>query len=179
MSAQPAAAGVSGTIPTAHELARRALFAFLLTFILARALVFLIMGRRIPNLYFFLHDTHVHHLNYGIFLLELVAIVLFVFALDRLRERTLSDSAPPLLSREALALLGCALIVIASQRELATPAFTGCGDGHVRRQEASRRIEAVVQPVRLRVRADCHATRGEPVPAQLNSGELCTEWFLL
>lgn len=58
--------------------------------------------------------------NYGIFLLELVAMVLFVFALDRLRKRTLSDGAPPLLSREALALLGCALIVIASQRELAT-----------------------------------------------------------
>lgn len=69
MSAQPEAAGASGMIPTAHELARRALFAFLLTFILARALVFLIMARRIPNLYFFLHDTHVHHLNYGIFLL--------------------------------------------------------------------------------------------------------------
>ena len=69
MSAQPEAARASGMIPTAHELARRALFAFLLTFILARALVFLIMARRIPNLYFFLHDTHVHHLNYGIFLL--------------------------------------------------------------------------------------------------------------
>jgi hypothetical protein len=57
--------------------------------------------------------------NYAIFLLELVAMVAFVFALDRLRERTLSGSARPLLSREALALLGCALIVIAMQRELA------------------------------------------------------------
>jgi 4-amino-4-deoxy-L-arabinose transferase-like glycosyltransferase len=57
--------------------------------------------------------------NYAIFLLELVAMVLFVYALDRLRTRTLSDSVPPLLSREALALFGCALIVIASQRELA------------------------------------------------------------
>jgi len=62
--------------PTAHELARRALFAFLLTFILARTLVFLIMARRIPNLYFFLHDTHVHHLNYGIFLLAAVGAYL-------------------------------------------------------------------------------------------------------
>jgi 4-amino-4-deoxy-L-arabinose transferase-like glycosyltransferase len=57
--------------------------------------------------------------NYAIFLLELVAMVLFVYALDRLRTRTLSNSAPPLLSREALALLGCALVVVASQRELA------------------------------------------------------------
>lgn len=50
-------------------LARRALFAFVVTFILARTLVLLIMARRIPNLYFFLRGTHVHHLNYGIFLL--------------------------------------------------------------------------------------------------------------
>ena len=55
------------------ELARRALLAFLLTFIAARTLVFLIMSQRIPNLYFFLSGTHVHHLNYGIFLLAGVA----------------------------------------------------------------------------------------------------------
>jgi hypothetical protein len=58
--------------PPTHELARRALLAFILTFILARITVFLIMARRIPNLYFFLSDTHVHHLNYGIFLLAAV-----------------------------------------------------------------------------------------------------------
>jgi hypothetical protein len=58
--------------PTAHELARRALLAFVLTFVLARAVVFLIMARRIPNLYLFLRDTHVHHLNYGILLLAAV-----------------------------------------------------------------------------------------------------------
>ncbi len=55
------------------ELARRALLAFLLTFIAARTIVLLIMSRRIPNLYFFLSGTHVHHLNYGIFLLASVA----------------------------------------------------------------------------------------------------------
>ena len=59
-------------------LARRALLAFVLTFVGARILVFLIMSRRIPNLYFFLSGTHVHHLNYGIFLLASVAgFVLF------------------------------------------------------------------------------------------------------
>jgi hypothetical protein len=62
--------------PTPDELARRALFAFLLTFILARTVVLLIMADRIPNLYFFLHDTHVHHLNYGIFLLAAVGAYL-------------------------------------------------------------------------------------------------------
>ena len=57
---------------TAHRLARRALFGFIVTFILARIFVFLIMAREMPNLYFFLHGTHVHHLNYGIFLMSAV-----------------------------------------------------------------------------------------------------------
>jgi hypothetical protein len=58
--------------PSTHELARRALLAFIVTFVLARLTVFLIMARAIPNMYFFLSDTHVHHLNYGIFLLAAV-----------------------------------------------------------------------------------------------------------
>lgn len=58
---------------TAHRLARRALFGFILTFLVARAVVFLIMSHQIPNMYFFMHGTHVHHLNYGIFLLSAVA----------------------------------------------------------------------------------------------------------
>ena len=44
-----------------------------MTFILSRELVFLIMSRSIPNLFLFLNGTHVHHLNYGIFLLSVVA----------------------------------------------------------------------------------------------------------
>ena len=58
---------------TAHKLARLALFSFLVTFILARVFVFLIMADAMPNLYLHLHGTHVHHLNYGIFLLSAVA----------------------------------------------------------------------------------------------------------
>jgi hypothetical protein len=54
-------------------LARRALFGFIITLIAARTVVLLIMSNRMPNLYFFLRGTHVHHLNYGIFLLAGVA----------------------------------------------------------------------------------------------------------
>ena len=61
-----------GLKETSDRLARRALFGFVLTFILSRAVVFLIMSRRIPNLFLFLQGTHVHHLNYGIFLLAAV-----------------------------------------------------------------------------------------------------------
>jgi hypothetical protein len=57
---------------TAHRLARRALFGFIVTFVLARIFVFLIMSKEMPNLYLFMHGTHVHHLNYGIFLLAVV-----------------------------------------------------------------------------------------------------------
>jgi len=57
---------------TAHRLARRALFSFILTFVLSRVFVFLIMAKEIPNFYFFLNGTHVHHLNYGIFLMSAV-----------------------------------------------------------------------------------------------------------
>src|SRR5450756_2603317 len=58
---------------TAHKLARWALFGFLVTFILARVFVFLIMCKAMPNMYCFVSGTHVHHLNYGIFLLSVVA----------------------------------------------------------------------------------------------------------
>ena len=56
----------------AHKLARLALFGFIVTFIIARACVLLIMSRQMPNLYLFMQGTHVHHLNYGIFLLAVV-----------------------------------------------------------------------------------------------------------
>jgi hypothetical protein len=57
---------------TTHKLARLALLGFLLTFLIARACVLLIMAHEVPNMYFFMHGTHVHHLNYGIFLLAAV-----------------------------------------------------------------------------------------------------------
>lgn len=55
------------------RLARRSLFGFIVTFAMARIFVFLIMADLMPNLYFFVKGTHVHHLNYGIFLLSAVA----------------------------------------------------------------------------------------------------------
>jgi hypothetical protein len=85
--AQPLRADSPGTGVAVDELARRALLAFLLTFIAARIVVFLIMARRIPNLYLFLRDTHVHHLNYGIFLLAALAAYLLFAAPRGVRAR--------------------------------------------------------------------------------------------
>ncbi|HJT31388.1 MAG TPA: hypothetical protein VJ783_05010 [Pirellulales bacterium] len=63
---------------TSH-LARLVLAVFVLTFVISRVLVLLIMTHRIPDLFLHLGGTHVHHLNYGIFLLSGVgAYLIFV-----------------------------------------------------------------------------------------------------
>ena len=67
--------------PTRH-LARLTFVAFLFTFIASRALVILIMSRRMPDLFLHLGGTHVHHLNYGIFSLSAVAGVLLFAQLN-------------------------------------------------------------------------------------------------
>ncbi len=59
-----------------RRLVLRVLAAFLLTFMAARIVVFLIMSRAIPDLYLFVGGTHVHHLNYGIVLLSAVGAYL-------------------------------------------------------------------------------------------------------
>jgi hypothetical protein len=55
-----------------RRIARLVFFVFTLTFITSRVLVILIMTKRIPDLFLHLGGTHVHHLNYGIFLLSAV-----------------------------------------------------------------------------------------------------------
>jgi hypothetical protein len=54
------------------------LAAFVLTFLIARVMVLLIMTRRVPSLYLHIGGTHVHHLNYGIFLLSIVGGLLLL-----------------------------------------------------------------------------------------------------
>src|SRR5438552_9238093 len=65
-----------------RHLARLTFVAFLLTFIASRTLVILIMSRKLPDLFLHLGGTHVHHLNYGIFLLSTVAAVLLFAKLN-------------------------------------------------------------------------------------------------
>jgi hypothetical protein len=55
---------------SSQHLARLILTSFLFTFMAARVLVFLIVSRRIPDVHLHLGGTHLHHLNYGIFLLS-------------------------------------------------------------------------------------------------------------
>jgi hypothetical protein len=57
-------------------------------------------------------------MNYVIFLAQVVAMLFFVTALDRLRAKMSGTIQTPLLSLNVLRLLGLGLLVIASQREL-------------------------------------------------------------
>src|SRR6266480_6848242 len=52
-----------------RSLARLVLLSLLLTFIVSRLITILVMLNRMPDIYLHVRDTHVHHLNYGIFLL--------------------------------------------------------------------------------------------------------------
>ncbi len=72
--------------PHVRHLARIVFAVFLLTFIASRVLVILIMARLMPDLFLHMGGTHVHHLNYGIFLLCTVAGVMLFFQLSE-RER--------------------------------------------------------------------------------------------
>jgi hypothetical protein len=63
-----------------RRLARLVLATFIFTFVIARILVIFIMdGKLPPKLFFHVQGTHVHHLNYGIFLLSAIGAYL-VFA---------------------------------------------------------------------------------------------------
>jgi hypothetical protein len=73
--------------PSLHRLARIVFATFLATFLVSRILVILIMARKVPDFFLHMGGTHVHHLNYGIFLLSTVGgILLFVPLSARARE---------------------------------------------------------------------------------------------
>jgi hypothetical protein len=55
-----------------NHLARLVLLTFIVTFVTSRVLVILIMSRTMPDMFLHVKGTHVHHLNYGIFLLSAV-----------------------------------------------------------------------------------------------------------
>ena len=77
MESPPAVGPVEAPTPP-RPLATMILASFVLTFLIARVMVLLIMTHRIPSLYLHIGGTHVHHLNYGIFLLSVVGGVLLL-----------------------------------------------------------------------------------------------------
>jgi hypothetical protein len=67
-----------------RQLLRLIFLTFILGFVGARALAVLMMARILPDIYLHVRGTHIHHLNYGIFLLATVgAYLLLVQPSDR------------------------------------------------------------------------------------------------
>ena len=60
------------------RVARLLLLAFVLTFLTARIIVFMIAEGLVPNMFLLVGNTHVHHLNYGIYLLSMVGLFLLL-----------------------------------------------------------------------------------------------------
>lgn len=59
---------------------------FLTTFVLARLHQYLADANWIPDIYLFLGQTHVHHLNYGIFLLSIVGYLALIYHDEKVNE---------------------------------------------------------------------------------------------
>ncbi|OGE31794.1 hypothetical protein A2631_01520 [Candidatus Daviesbacteria bacterium RIFCSPHIGHO2_01_FULL_44_29] len=55
------------------------LLSFLITFIIARLTIYLIDAQILPDFYLAVGQTHVHHLNYGIFLLSFVGYLALIY----------------------------------------------------------------------------------------------------
>jgi hypothetical protein len=71
--------GHTGThLAITARVARLMLLAFVMTFLCARIVVFVIVGGHGPFNFLMVHGTHVHHLNYGISLLSVVGLLLLL-----------------------------------------------------------------------------------------------------
>jgi len=73
-----------------RRLGRLVLAAFLATFTWLRIMIFQIMDHRLPDMFIYVKGTHVHHLNFGIFLLAILSAYLLF---GRPRGRGLAVSA--------------------------------------------------------------------------------------
>ncbi|KKQ65304.1 MAG: hypothetical protein US86_C0012G0019 [Candidatus Daviesbacteria bacterium GW2011_GWA2_38_24] len=62
------------------------LLSFLVTFIIARLVVYLMDAGVVPDFYLAVGQTHVHHLNYGIFLLAVVGYLALIFHNEKINE---------------------------------------------------------------------------------------------
>lgn len=64
--------------PTNSKLIALILFAFLLTFALARLFVYLILDHLLPNFFLVIRGVHVHHFTYGVIILAVAGLYLLL-----------------------------------------------------------------------------------------------------
>ncbi len=63
------------------------LFAFLTTFVVARITTYLIRFQLLPDFYLSMGQTHIHHLNYGIFILSITGYLSLIYHTKRWNDK--------------------------------------------------------------------------------------------
>lgn len=64
--------------PTAKKIIGVIVFTFLITFILSRLTVYLVLDRMMPNFFLTIHGVHIHHFAYGVFIIAVVGLYMFI-----------------------------------------------------------------------------------------------------
>ena len=68
--------------PTVKNIISVILFSFLITFIIARLIVYMVLGHWVPNFFLTVRGVHVHHFTYGVFILAIVGLYLILLRPD-------------------------------------------------------------------------------------------------
>lgn len=64
--------------PTAKNIISVILFSFLVTFMIARFIVYMVLGHWLPNFFLTVRGVHIHHFTYGVFILALIGLYLIL-----------------------------------------------------------------------------------------------------
>lgn len=64
--------------PTNQKVIGVVIFYFLVTFILSRLMVYLVLGRWLPNFFLTIRGVHIHHFTYGVIILTLVGLYMIL-----------------------------------------------------------------------------------------------------
>lgn len=64
--------------PTNKKIIGVVIFYFLITFILSRLMVYLVIGKWLPNFFLIIRGVHIHHFTYGVIILVLVGLYLIL-----------------------------------------------------------------------------------------------------
>lgn len=65
-------------LPSTKRLVAIIVFAFLITFAVSRLVVYLVLGRWLPNFFLEVRGVHIHHFTYGVVVLALVGLFLIL-----------------------------------------------------------------------------------------------------
>lgn len=64
--------------PTTKSIIAVIVFSFLATFVIARLVVYLVLGHWMPDLFLTIKGVHIHHFTYGVVILVLVGLVMLL-----------------------------------------------------------------------------------------------------